>query len=75
MLRTAQIGLGWWGSQVTKVLKGSEKIEIVCGVDPVPATAEKYTQAHGLPVYPDYQTVARRPVHRRGDPDRPAPPP
>ena len=43
MLRTAQIGLGWWGSQVTKVLKGSEKIEIVCGVDPVPAIAEKYT--------------------------------
>ena len=47
----------WWGSQVTKVLKGSEKIEIVCGVDPVPVVAEKYTQAHGLPVHPDYQTV------------------
>jgi predicted dehydrogenase len=57
MLRTAQIGLGWWGSQVTKVLKGSEKIEMVCGVDPMPAVAEKYTQAHGLPVHPDYQTV------------------
>ncbi len=57
MLRTAQIGLGWWGSQVTKVLKGSSKIEIVCGVDPALAIAERYTQAHGLPVYPDFQTV------------------
>jgi len=57
MLRTAQIGLGWWGSQVTKVLKGSEKIDVVCGVDPASAMAVRYTQAHGLPVYPDFQTV------------------
>jgi predicted dehydrogenase len=57
MLRTAQIGLGWWGSQVTKVLRGSEKIEIVCGVDPAPAIAEKYAATHDLPVHPDFQTV------------------
>jgi len=62
MLRTAQIGLGWWGSQVTKVLRGSDKIQIVCGVDPAPAAAEKFTQAHGLPVYPDYQTVLDDPA-------------
>ncbi|MFH1329452.1 MAG: Gfo/Idh/MocA family oxidoreductase [Actinomycetota bacterium] len=62
MLRTAQIGLGWWGSQVTKVLKGSEKIEIVCGVDPAPAIAEKYREAHGLPVLPDYQTILEDPA-------------
>ena len=37
MLKAAQVGLGWWGSQVTKVLQGSDKIEIVCGVDPADA--------------------------------------
>ncbi|MCU0280784.1 MAG: Gfo/Idh/MocA family oxidoreductase [Acidimicrobiia bacterium] len=57
MLRTAQIGLGWWGSQVAKVLKGSDKIQIVCGVDPAPAVAEKFTRAHGLPVVTGYQEV------------------
>lgn len=55
MLRTAQVGLGWWGSQVTKMLQGSEKIEIVCGVDPVGEVARKYEENYGLPVLSDYQ--------------------
>jgi predicted dehydrogenase len=55
MLKAAQVGLGWWGSQVTKVLQGSEKIEIVCGVDPAEQTGKKYTDDFGLPVYADYQ--------------------
>ena len=29
MLKVAQVGLGWWGAQVTKVLQGSEKLEII----------------------------------------------
>ena len=62
MLRTAQIGLGWWGSQVTKVLKGSEKIEMVCGVEPVPAIAQQYTETYGLPVHADYQTALDDPA-------------
>jgi len=55
MLKAAQVGLGWWGSQVTKVLQGSEKIEIVCGVDPAEQTAKQFTDDFGLPVYSDYQ--------------------
>ena len=55
MLKVAQVGLGWWGSQVTSVLKDSEKIKVVVGVDPFTETAEKYTAEHGLPVYSDYQ--------------------
>ena len=31
MLHAAQVGLGWWGAQVTKVLQGSEKIEVTIG--------------------------------------------
>ena len=55
MLKVAQVGLGWWGSQVTSVLKDSDKIEVVCGVDPAPEMAERFTAEHGLPVYSDYQ--------------------
>jgi predicted dehydrogenase len=55
MLKAAQVGLGWWGSQVTKVLTGSEKIQIVYGVDPVPEVAARYETDRGLPVHADYQ--------------------
>jgi predicted dehydrogenase len=55
MLKTAQVGLGWWGSQVTKVLRGSDKIDIVCGVDPSPEVAQRYRDAYGLPVLADFQ--------------------
>lgn len=62
MLKTAQVGLGWWGSQVTKVLTGSEKIEIVCGVDPSADVAQRYRDAHGLPVLADFQQVLDDPA-------------
>jgi len=55
MLKAAQIGLGWWGSQVTRVLQGSDKIEIVCGVDPAEPSAAKYREEFDLPVYGTYQ--------------------
>lgn len=55
MLKAAQVGLGWWGSQVTKVLADSEKIEIVRGVDPFEETANKFTADYGIPIYADYQ--------------------
>lgn len=55
MLKVAQVGLGWWGSQVTSVLEDSDKIEVVCGVDPSPEMAERFETGHGLPVYSDYQ--------------------
>ncbi len=55
MLKVAQVGLGWWGAQVTSVLKDSDKIDVICGVDPAAEMAERYTREHGLPVYSDYQ--------------------
>ena len=33
MLKAAVIGLGWWGSTITKSLKGSYKLHIIAGVD------------------------------------------
>ncbi|MBU1492825.1 MAG: Gfo/Idh/MocA family oxidoreductase [Actinobacteria bacterium] len=62
MLKAAQVGLGWWGAQVTRVLQSSDKIEIVCGVDPVAPIAEKYTGDFGLPVYADYQQALDDPA-------------
>ena len=57
MLKAAQVGLGWWGSQVTKVLKGSTKIKIACGVDTSSEMRERYHGDHGLPVLADYNAV------------------
>ena len=33
MLRTAVVGLGWWGRKILETLKTSEKIDIAVGVD------------------------------------------
>ena len=62
MLKVAQIGLGWWGAQVTNVLRGSEKIEVICGVDPAEAIADNYTAQFGLPVYSDYADALADPA-------------
>jgi predicted dehydrogenase len=62
MLKVAQVGLGWWGSQVTKVLQGSEKIEVVCGVDTGEDTRARYHEAYGLPVVSDYLEALRDPA-------------
>jgi predicted dehydrogenase len=32
-LGVAVVGLGWWGRTVVPLLQGSEKLEVVCGVD------------------------------------------
>jgi predicted dehydrogenase len=61
MLKAAQVGLGWWGSQITKVLSGSDRIEIVCGVDPAPEIGKKYREDYGLPVYSDFGQVLADP--------------
>jgi predicted dehydrogenase len=61
MLRAAQVGLGWWGSQVTKVLRGSDRVEVVCGIDPAEPVRAKFQAEHGLPVFADYEHALRDP--------------
>jgi len=39
-LGVAVVGLGWWGRTIVPLLKHSEKLKLVCGVDPAPAGAE-----------------------------------
>jgi predicted dehydrogenase len=61
MLKAAQIGLGWWGSQVTRVLQGSEKLEIVRGVDPVEEVRDRFRSEFDLPVYSSYEEALADP--------------
>ena len=39
MLRLAIIGLGWWGRQLVRELKGSDCLRVTQGVDPDPSAA------------------------------------
>lgn len=55
MLRTAIVGLGWWGRQITTCLSGSDRIEITLGVDVNPAAAEKFAAAHGIALIASYE--------------------
>jgi predicted dehydrogenase len=32
-LGVAVVGLGWWGRTIVPLLKGSDKLKVVCGVD------------------------------------------
>ncbi|MFV1960260.1 MAG: hypothetical protein ACC658_00365 [Acidimicrobiia bacterium] len=41
-MKAAQVGLGWWGSQVTKILKDSEKI----GIDLEPTSPVRAAYEH-----------------------------
>jgi predicted dehydrogenase len=40
VLRAAVIGLGWWGRTIVRTLEGSERLQVVAGVDPAPGAAE-----------------------------------
>ncbi len=61
MLHAAIVGLGWWGKQVHASLAGSEKIEIVCGVDIAPGSLSAFAEATGLPLVADYRAVLNDP--------------
>ena len=47
-LRVAVVGLGWWGRIIVPLLKGSDKLRVVKGVDPTPAGAE-FAAAQEIP--------------------------
>lgn len=57
MLKTAIVGLGWWGTRIAEVLKDNEKINIVAGVDNNAEVRGTWAEKTGLAVVDDYQTV------------------
>jgi predicted dehydrogenase len=37
-MRVAVAGLGWWGKHIVRSLRGSSKITVICGIDPIQST-------------------------------------
>jgi predicted dehydrogenase len=51
MLRTAVVGLGWWGRIISQTIAGhSRKLSVVRGVDPNLAAAQPFARELGFPV-------------------------
>ena len=57
MLKTAIVGLGWWGTRVASVLKDNSKIEIIAGVDIDPGARDVWAQKYGYQVFDGFQSV------------------
>ena len=55
MLKAAIVGLGWWGRQIVDCLQGSDRIELVRGVDVDPGPAREFADARGLPLGDSYE--------------------
>ncbi len=60
-VKTAMIGLGWWGKKMTAVLqKAKDDIEIVCAAEPNPAGKE-FAAANGFKHYDSDRDALRHP--------------
>ena len=61
MLRLAVIGLGWWGRQLVKELRGSERLRVTHGVDFDP-TAGDFARENGFALLDSYDDVLADPA-------------
>lgn len=57
MLRTAVIGLGWWGKQIIECVDRSDVIDVVACVDIDPDAVRAFTEARGLPLLDNYEAA------------------
>lgn len=57
MLRTAVIGLGWWGKEVIKRLANSDRIQIVAGVDIAADTVKDFLEDYNILLLNRYEDV------------------
>ncbi|HEU5283934.1 MAG TPA: Gfo/Idh/MocA family oxidoreductase [Burkholderiales bacterium] len=55
MLRTAVVGLGWWGTILVRTITGSDKLRVVRAVEPNAATAREVAAECGVPVTARYE--------------------
>ncbi|MFT6497830.1 MAG: putative dehydrogenase, partial [Alphaproteobacteria bacterium] len=53
-MRTAVIGLGWWGKVIVKNLYDSKKINITHGVDPFGDKMDDFAKEYGIEILSDY---------------------
>ena len=61
MLRTAVIGLGWWGTEVIKRLANSDRIKVVAGVDVAPDLVRDFMAEQDVPLLGRYEDVLENP--------------
>ncbi|MGI9378128.1 MAG: Gfo/Idh/MocA family protein [Methyloligellaceae bacterium] len=60
MLRSAIIGLGWWGRELIHRLEDNDRIQIVCGMDVNAGAAQAFMEGRSLPLLSSYQDVLAR---------------
>lgn len=59
-LRTAVIGLGWWGRQIVMCLKESPRFRVTHGVDVAPASAADFAKANGFELHDSLEAILTR---------------
>jgi predicted dehydrogenase len=59
-LRTAVVGLGWWGRQIASCLAGSPRFRVTHGVDVAPAAAADFARERGLTLSASLDDVLAR---------------
>lgn len=47
-LRTAVVGLGWWGQKIVRSLQDSDRIDVVVGVEPSAEVAAQVSRSTGI---------------------------
>lgn len=57
MIRAAVVGLGWWGQRIWTSLQGSERIEVVRGVDVSFDHLGEFAERSGLPLVRNLEEV------------------
>lgn len=61
MLKVAVVGLGWWGRIIVGLLKGSDKLKTVVGVDLASGAGEGFCQENGLEFSSDFEKTINNP--------------
>ena len=56
-MKTAVIGLGWWGKVIVKNLSKSKKINIICGVDKDITHLQDFANEYKVELRTDYESI------------------
>lgn len=56
-MKTAVIGLGWWGKVIVKNLSKSKKINIICGVDKDITHLQDFANEYKIELRTDYESI------------------
>lgn len=60
MLRVGIVGLGWWGKQIVRCLKGSRRFRVVCGTDLAGEALAGFATENGFALVDDFAALLER---------------